>query len=151
MATNQSFIDKLVNSPGYKSFIKKLLIFALAATIVGLVGQFLFHVESMDTLVIMGMGTLAVNFFLKAYEQPKSLSESREDRNQPVQNVGLWASGAFAKFVQKLYGWGLAVVIVGLLFFLEHWPGWTSMLILGIPTGILAVTFKLISNKARSN
>lgn len=40
----------------------------------------------------------------------------------------------FKKFMGKLYGWGAAVVIVGALFKLEHWPGASEMLILGLGT-----------------
>lgn len=40
----------------------------------------------------------------------------------------------FKKFMGKLYGWGAAVVIIGALFKLEHWPGASEMLILGLGT-----------------
>ncbi|MCQ2296262.1 MAG: gliding motility protein GldL [Bacteroidales bacterium] len=34
----------------------------------------------------------------------------------------------------KLYGWGAAVVIIGALFKINHWPGGTIMLIIGMGT-----------------
>ncbi|NLF43778.1 MAG: gliding motility protein GldL, partial [Bacteroidales bacterium] len=39
----------------------------------------------------------------------------------------------------KLYGWGAAVVIVGALFKIEHFPGASIMLIVGL--GIEALIF----------
>ncbi len=147
-----SWLNNLVESPGYKTFTNRLRIMASIAALCGLVGQFLLHVESMSVFMIVGFGTLAIVFFLKAYERPKSLLDNFEDtENQPLQPVGFWASKAFANYSQKLFGWGVAVLIIGLLFFLEHWPGWQSMLRMGLPSGILGVVFKLISNKARNN
>lgn len=50
-------------------------------------------------------------------------------------------SQGYKKFMSKLYGWGAAVVIVGALFKINHWPGGTVMLIIGM--GIEAVIFFL--------
>ena len=36
--------------------------------------------------------------------------------------------------MSKLYGWGAAVVIIGALFKINHWPGGTVMLIIGMGT-----------------
>ncbi|MBP5535900.1 MAG: gliding motility protein GldL [Bacteroidales bacterium] len=36
--------------------------------------------------------------------------------------------------MSKLYGWGAAVVIIGALFKINHWPGGTLMLIVGMGT-----------------
>ncbi|MBQ9473480.1 MAG: gliding motility protein GldL [Bacteroidales bacterium] len=36
--------------------------------------------------------------------------------------------------MSKLYGWGAAVVIIGALFKINHWPGGTLMLIIGMGT-----------------
>ena len=43
-------------------------------------------------------------------------------------------SKGWKKFMAKLYGWGAAVVIVGALFKIQHWPGASPMLILGLGT-----------------
>jgi gliding motility-associated protein GldL len=43
-------------------------------------------------------------------------------------------SKAWKKFMAKLYGIGAAVVIVGALFKIQHWPGASLMLILGLGT-----------------
>jgi len=50
-------------------------------------------------------------------------------------------SKTYKNFMSKLYGWGAAVVIVGALFKINHWPGGTVMLIIGM--GIEAVIFFL--------
>ena len=43
-------------------------------------------------------------------------------------------SKTFKKFMQKLYGWGASVVILGALFKLMHWPMAGFMLTLGLGT-----------------
>jgi len=40
----------------------------------------------------------------------------------------------FKNFMAKLYGWGAAVVILGALFKILHWPGADPMLIVGLGT-----------------
>ena len=41
-------------------------------------------------------------------------------------------SKGYKNFMAKLYGWGAAVVIIGALFKINHWPGGTIMLIIGM-------------------
>ena len=43
-------------------------------------------------------------------------------------------SKGYKNFMSKLYGWGAAVVIIGALFKINHWPGGTIMLIIGMGT-----------------
>lgn len=43
-------------------------------------------------------------------------------------------SKGYKNFMGKLYGWGAAVVIIGALFKINHWPGAVPMLILGMGT-----------------
>lgn len=43
-------------------------------------------------------------------------------------------SKRYKNFMSKLYGWGAAVVIIGALFKINHWPGGTVMLIIGMGT-----------------
>lgn len=43
-------------------------------------------------------------------------------------------SKGYKNFMAKLYGWGAAVVIVGALFKINHWPGAVLMLIIGMGT-----------------
>ena len=43
-------------------------------------------------------------------------------------------SKGYKNFMAKLYGWGAAVVIFGALFKINHWPGGTVMLIIGMCT-----------------
>lgn len=43
-------------------------------------------------------------------------------------------SKGWKKFMAKLYGWGAAVVIVGALFKIQHWPGASPMLVAGLGT-----------------
>lgn len=46
-------------------------------------------------------------------------------------------SKGYKNFMAKLYGFGAAVVIVGALFKINHWPGGTEMLIAGMGTEVV--------------
>lgn len=50
-------------------------------------------------------------------------------------------SKGYKKFMAKLYGWGAAVVIAGALFKINHWPGGTLMLIIGMGTEVVIFFF----------
>ncbi len=50
-------------------------------------------------------------------------------------------SKGWKKFMAKLYGFGAAVVIVGALFKIQHWPGASIMLIAGLGTEALIFIF----------
>jgi gliding motility-associated protein GldL len=50
-------------------------------------------------------------------------------------------SRSWKKLIAKLYGFGAALVIVGALFKLEHWPGATIMLSIGMLTEFVIFAF----------
>jgi gliding motility-associated protein GldL len=50
-------------------------------------------------------------------------------------------SSGWKNFMAKLYGWGAAVVILGALFKINHWPMATLMLILGMGTEVIIFFF----------
>jgi len=50
-------------------------------------------------------------------------------------------SSGWKKFMAKLYGWGAALVILGALFKLMHWPMASTMLIIGMSTETIIFFF----------
>ncbi|TND09181.1 MAG: gliding motility-associated protein GldL [Bacteroidetes bacterium] len=52
-----------------------------------------------------------------------------------------FASKKWKNFMAKLYGFGAAVVIVGALFKIQHWPGASLMLIIGLGTEAVIFAF----------
>lgn len=52
-----------------------------------------------------------------------------------------FASKKWKNFMAKLYGFGAAVVIVGALFKIQHWPGASLMLIIGLGTEAVIFIF----------
>ena len=50
-------------------------------------------------------------------------------------------SKGWKKFMAKLYGFGAAVVIVGALFKIMHWPGAGPMLVIGLSTEAIIFIF----------
>ena len=55
---------------------------------------------------------------------------------------GFFASKKFKNTMKFVYGWGGAIVIVGAMFKIQHWPGASIMLIsgLGIEAGIITLS-----------
>ncbi|MBQ6096435.1 MAG: hypothetical protein IJK99_01695 [Bacteroidales bacterium] len=120
MESHQSPIDKISNSPQFKSFMNKLATFGILLTVAGSVMK-LSGVQTGETLLIAGAGILSiVSIFLgRIFPCPFHVGEA------------LW------KFSMTLTGFASAVVIMGLLFVVMHWPGGIRMLILGL--GSLAI------------
>ena len=85
-----------------------LLLAALAFSLMG--------VHYNDALLIVGFGTLALVAFLLGYVFPT-------DAAAPMAPI--------RDFAMKLLGWSLAVVLMGALFVLMHWPGGKTMLLAG--------------------
>lgn len=50
-------------------------------------------------------------------------------------------SKKWKNFMAKLYGWGAALVIVGALFKIEHWPGASMFLVIGLSTEAIIFFF----------
>ena len=120
MESQQSPIDKISNSPQFKSFMNKLATFGVLLTVAGSVMK-LSGVQTGVTLLIAGAGTLSiVSIFLgRIFPCPF--------------HVG----GALWKFSMTLTGYASAVVIMGLLFVVMHWPGGNRMLMIGIGTLVI--------------
>src|SRR5690606_30306650 len=49
----------------------------------------------------------------------------------------IFESKKFKKIIAYVYGWGAAIVIIGALFKIMHWPGANAMLIAGLGTEAL--------------
>lgn len=64
-----SFIDNLVRSKGYKNFMAKLYGWGAAVVIIGALFK-INHWPGGEVLLIIGMGTESVIFFLSAFEPP---------------------------------------------------------------------------------
>lgn len=120
MESQQSPIDKISNSPQFKSFMNKLATFGILLTVVGSVMK-LSGVQTGVTLLIAGAGILSiVSIFLgRIFPCPFHVGEA------------LW------KFSMTLTGYASAVVIMGLLFVVMHWPGSIRMLMIGIGTLVI--------------
>ena len=133
MNDQQSTLEKIAASQGFKAFMKKLAIFAGIVTVVGLVMK-LCGMQESEMLLVTGMSTLALVAFFCSWI-PSPYEGFR----------GVWA------FTMKVTGISLAVTIFGLLCLIMHWPGANLMLIVGISLLILDIPvliwlFRLIKN-----
>ncbi len=114
-------MDHITQSPQFKPFIKRLALMAAVLTLVALVLK-LRGMQIGNTLLIVGMATLSIFAFFLGWLFP--CPDERGSR--------LW------KLSMLLTGFSLAVVIIGILFRIMHWPGGITMLIAGL--GGLAVS-----------
>lgn len=107
-----SFIEQV---PQFRKFVGYLAIMGGVLLLASLVFSLL-GVHYNDALLIVGFGTMAVVAFLLGSIFPT-------DATAPMAHVRTAA--------MKLLGWGLAVVLIGVLFVLMHWRGGKTMLIAG--------------------
>ena len=47
----------------------------------------------------------------------------------------------YKKFMAKVYGWGAAIVLLGALFKIQHYPGASIMLVVGLSTEAIIFFF----------
>lgn len=122
--TKEASIDKIAASPQFKSFMKTISIAGIACTAVGL----LLNMQGLHTgatLLIVGMSTLAiVSFFLgQMFPYPAPKNEVADRGLRPM-----W------KFAMTVTGYSLAVVLMGLLFWMMHWSGCMFLMTIGVGT-----------------
>ena len=129
MGHADSPIDKLGQSPQFKSFMRLLAIVGGIATVIGLIMKLL-GLEGGSPMLIVGVGMLAVVAFLLGWIFP--CPHSIDDVNYVGGMQPVW------RFAMTLTGWSLSTGLMGMLFMLMHWPGGMKMLILGC--GSLAVS-----------
>ncbi len=120
MERQQSPIDKIANSPRFRSFMKTLAVTGVVLFVVGIVMK-LSGVQTGDSLLITGAGMLSIVTFLlgRIFPCPFHVGEA------------LW------KFSMTLTGYASAVTIIGSLFVIMHWPGGSKMLMIGIGTLVI--------------
>ena len=107
--------DPQTLSARLRRFMKQVAVMGGVLLLVALVLK-LAGVHYNDALLIVGFGTLALVAFLLGYVFPT-------DAAAPMAQI--------RDFAMKLLGWSLAVVLMGALFVLMHWPGGKTMLLAG--------------------
>ena len=137
-----TFFEMLSQQPGYPRFKKVLLLIGAVLSLVGLVLK-LAQVPVGVTGLICGMGILGVTFFMTAYERPAGWPDDEEGDEQPA-TTDFWQSRGALKFSQKLWGWSLSIVVIALLFWICHWPGWQTLAMVGLPVFAIALALKLM-------
>ena len=103
MARKQMTVDELVQSEGWKKFTKNLEIYG---SIAGAVGFILHFIKSpyATMLLTLSLTTLAIVYFFMAFLKAD------------------FPSRALSYVFYKLYGFGLSISLVTIMFILNHWP-----------------------------
>jgi hypothetical protein len=57
---------------------------------------------------------------------------------------------AFDIVIYKLSGFASSVLVVGILFTIQHWPGDRNMLIMGLFTLLISLIYMILQNRKRS-
>lgn len=104
-------------------WLQKAEKFLLAGAAVALILKYIG--KPVDQLLTISLSGLAMVYFLSAFSPPKPSDTSGE------QKLG-FTDLLFATILPKLAGIGSAVAIIGLLFGLQHLPGYTEMLNMGL-------------------
>lgn len=118
----KSPMDNISNSPQFNRFMKQVAIMGGGLLLVGLILR-LAGVHFNDALFTVAFGTLAIVALFLGRLFPyrsKDGNESADTRLRPI-----WF------FAMRLSGYTLAVLLMGALFALMHWPGGRMILMLG--------------------
>ena len=109
-------MNPITNSPKFRPFMLKVAIMGGALLLVGLVLR-LAGVHFNNALLIVGFGTLAIVAFLLHKIFPAS-------PETPMAQI--------RDFAMTITGDALASALIGLLFFILHWPGGRIMFYLAL-------------------
>lgn len=122
---NNSLFDRLSENPKFKPFMKKM---SFLGAVLAVTGGFLKIAVSDDYgLLIVGVGMLAIFSFLLPWIYPQRNDSELE-----------FAVRVWWQLALRLTGWGLCVLLMGVLFYVNHWPGDKTMLIIGGGTVIVS-------------
>ena len=112
----------------YKKLAKKLSpkfriieLFLIASLALTLLLKYL-NYSVLDPVLIISMGLLSSLYFLMAFDVDKRIQEN-----------------ALATVVNKANGWGLSILIIGLLFTVKQFPNADMMLNIGTATTLLTI------------
>lgn len=130
---------ELAQSPKFIPFVKLLSVLAVIVTVAGGVMKMLSMPGNM--LFVCGMLTLAMTFYLMAFlpYRPIEKDEEANDHLRP-----LWT------FSIKIFGLGLSVLLLGILFRIERWSGWNVLTICGSIATLCGVVALLVYHRQRS-
>ncbi len=116
-----------------KPHFLKTEIMLVTIALVGITFKF-YHVNAGNMLVITSMGLLSVLYIFSAFLQDEVEYENAEDI-------------MYARFVNKLTGFACAIIVVGILFSLMHWPGQKSNFYLGTGALVAALLVNVLKLK----
>ena len=120
--------------------MKKIEIISAIIIFVGLVLKY-FHIPGASLLLILSIMTLSVIYCYASFAffngvTIKSVIKDRNEKLKPFSTISAF-----------FLGWGLSVLIIGILFYLQIWSGFHLMLLIGlIATFVGAIAF-LIARK----
>lgn len=114
MERKQMTIDELVESEGWKKFTKNLEIYGSIAGAAGLILHFIKGPYA-GMILTLSLTTLAIVYFYMAFMKAE------------------FPSRVLSNLFYKLYGLGLSISMVTILFILNHWPAAQSeMLVISL-------------------
>jgi hypothetical protein len=118
-------INKIIESEGWKSFVSKLEKFGALTLLFGIVQLALKNnPDKLNVLLICGFSTLAIVYFFYGFKE-------------------LTPANAISSSFFKIYGWGLAISCVSLMFTLMEWPIDKNSLIISIVIVLVSILLGL--------
>jgi hypothetical protein len=124
-------IHELIESDGFKTFTLKLEVISSLVLLVGLVMFFI--KDKPNIILILGFSSLAIVYFIYGFNELKH-------------------SNVISSSFFKIYGWGLAISSISILFTLMKWPINNHSLIISmviiLVSILLGLTFRNENNKS---
>lgn len=152
-------IEDIVKASGYKKFTTRCWVMVGILFVLGCVLRYLVHQPLGYELLIVSFGLCSVLFYFKAFEPlakqpwdekynldgadiPMDVQRMIDDQQQVLDHgMGLQKmaiSLVIRNFLHKLLCWSLAVGVISILFYMNHWPGADSMAIIALPLFVIS-------------
>lgn len=125
-------LHELIESIGFKQFLKRLEMFSLLLIIFGLILKFSFNQIHSSSLIVVGFSSIAISYFFMGFKVLNSTSP-------------------FAMVFFRIYGWGLSISAVSILFNIQHYPISEYSLIICLVMVLVALILSVRMNKNQEN
>ncbi len=121
--------------------MKKVEIIIAIIVIIGLVLKY-FHIPGGSLVLLLGLMTLSFIYFYASFAYFNGVSIRSVVKKQGGKKLK-----PFAAVSAFFFGWGLSILIIGILFYIQIWPGFRVMLLTGLIVTIVGAIAFLIARK----
>lgn len=116
--------------------MKKVEIIIAIVIVAGLLMKY-FHIAGASVVLILSIIILSIMYYAMSFAYFNGRSIKSVMKSQSGKRLK-----PFSTIFAFIHGWGLSILLIGILFYIQIWPGFNIMFLTGfIVTGIGAIAF----------